>query len=52
MQGRQDKAEPLKKQVMEASKAKLGADYPSTLTRMANLALTLKHKGEMKKLRC
>ena len=41
MQGKEDKAEPLKWQVMEARKMKLGADHPDTLTSIHNLAFTL-----------
>jgi hypothetical protein len=40
MQGKEDKAEPLKVQVMETFKTKLGADHPDTLTSMSNLAFT------------
>ncbi|KAF1968793.1 hypothetical protein BU23DRAFT_479048 [Bimuria novae-zelandiae CBS 107.79] len=41
-QGRWDAAEELFVQVMETFKKKLGADHPSTLTSMANLAWTWK----------
>ena len=41
-QGRWDAAEDLFVQVMETSKKKLGADHPSTLTSMNNLAFTWK----------
>jgi hypothetical protein len=44
-QGRWDEAETLNKEVMETSKAKLGADHPSTLTSMNNLAFTWKGIG-------
>ncbi|KAF2022534.1 hypothetical protein EK21DRAFT_83159, partial [Setomelanomma holmii] len=44
-QGRWDAAEELEVQVMETSKKKLGADHPSTLTSMANLAFTWKAQG-------
>jgi hypothetical protein len=33
-------------QVMETRKKKLGADHPSTLTSMANLAFTWKAQGQ------
>jgi pentatricopeptide repeat protein len=39
-QGRWEEVEKLFVQVMETSKTKLGADHPSTLTSMANLAST------------
>jgi hypothetical protein len=39
-QGRWEEAEKLQVQVMEMSKMKLGADHPSTLTSMNNLAYT------------
>ncbi|KAH7627734.1 hypothetical protein B0T09DRAFT_234400, partial [Sordaria sp. MPI-SDFR-AT-0083] len=35
----------LEVQVMETRKAKLGADHPSTLTSMANLASTFWNQG-------
>jgi hypothetical protein len=41
-QGRWKAAEVLYVQVMEMSKKKLGADHPSTLTSMNNLAFTWK----------
>ncbi|KAF2818698.1 hypothetical protein CC86DRAFT_237739, partial [Ophiobolus disseminans] len=44
-QGRWDAAEELEVQVMETCKKKLGADHPSTLTSMANLALTYQNQG-------
>jgi hypothetical protein len=31
--------------VIEISKTKLGADYPSTLTSIANLVLTYRNQG-------
>ncbi|KAK4161917.1 kinesin light chain [Cladorrhinum sp. PSN259] len=43
--GRWEEAEKLEVQVMEISKTKLGADYPDTLTSMANLALTYMNQG-------
>ena len=39
------KAEPLKAQVIETCKKKLGADHPSTRISMANLAFTWKSQG-------
>jgi hypothetical protein len=42
-QGRQNKAEILKKQVMKMSKKKLEADHLDTLTSMANLASTYRN---------
>ena len=39
-EGRWEEAEKLEVEVMETSKTKLGADHPSTLTSMANLAVT------------
>ncbi|KAK3367283.1 hypothetical protein B0T24DRAFT_509941, partial [Lasiosphaeria ovina] len=39
-QGRWEEAEKLELQVMETSKAKLGADHYGTLASMHNLALT------------
>jgi hypothetical protein len=45
MQGKEDEAEPLKKQVMETRKTKLGPDHPDTLTSMANLASTYRNPG-------
>ncbi|KAK3345614.1 Tetratricopeptide repeat-domain-containing protein [Neurospora tetraspora] len=44
-QGRWEEAEKLEVQVMEMSKAKLGADHPDTLTSMANLAFTWNSQG-------
>ncbi|KAK0712753.1 hypothetical protein B0T26DRAFT_651449 [Lasiosphaeria miniovina] len=44
-QGRWEEAEKLEVQVMETSKTKLGADHPSTLTSMNNLAFTWKYQG-------
>ncbi|KAK4207083.1 hypothetical protein QBC37DRAFT_456588 [Rhypophila decipiens] len=41
-------AEKLFVQVMETSKTKLGADHPSTLTSMNNLAFTWKGQGRLK----
>ncbi|KAK4232924.1 hypothetical protein C8A03DRAFT_19895, partial [Achaetomium macrosporum] len=38
-------AEKLFEQVMESFKTKLGADHPSTLTSMHNLAFTWKDQG-------
>lgn len=38
--GRWEEAEQLEAQVIETRKTKLGADHPSTLTSMANLAFT------------
>ena len=43
--GQWEEAEKLFMQVMETRKTKLGADHPSTLTSMANLAFTWKHQG-------
>lgn len=43
--GRWEEAEKLFVQVMETRKTKLGADHPSTLTSMANLAFTWKGLG-------
>jgi hypothetical protein len=40
-----EEAEQLKVQVMETSRMKLGADHPSTLTIMNNLAFTWKGLG-------
>jgi hypothetical protein len=40
-----DEAEELEVQVMEMSRIKLGADHPSTLTSMANLAATYWNQG-------
>ncbi|CAG8108423.1 unnamed protein product [Penicillium nalgiovense] len=45
LEGRWEEAEQLEVQVMETSKTKLGADHPSTLTSMANLASTLWNQG-------
>ncbi|PVH91024.1 hypothetical protein DM02DRAFT_722456 [Periconia macrospinosa] len=45
LRGRWDAAEELEVQVMETSKKKLGADHPSTLTSMANLASTYRNQG-------
>ncbi|KAF1828470.1 hypothetical protein BDW02DRAFT_512229 [Decorospora gaudefroyi] len=39
-QGRWDEAEKLEVQVIETSKMKLGADHPSTLASINNLAYT------------
>ncbi|KAK3368554.1 hypothetical protein B0H63DRAFT_77770 [Podospora didyma] len=44
-EGRWEEAEGLFVQVMETSKTKLGADHPSTLTSMANLASTYRNQG-------
>ncbi|RYP70578.1 hypothetical protein DL771_005397 [Monosporascus sp. 5C6A] len=44
-EGRWEEAEKLEVQVMETSKRKLGADHPSTLTIMANLASTYRNQG-------
>ncbi len=44
-QGRWAEAETLEVQVMETIKTKLGADHPSTLTSMANLASTYPGPG-------
>ena len=44
-QKRWDAAEELFVQVMETSKKKLGADHPSTLTSINNLAFTWKAQG-------
>jgi hypothetical protein len=43
--GRHDEAEELFVQVMEKSKKKLGANHPSTLTSMADLASTYRNQG-------
>jgi tetratricopeptide (TPR) repeat protein len=43
--GQWDKAEKLRKHVMESCKKKLGADHPDTLTSMANLAATYRNQG-------
>jgi hypothetical protein len=43
-QGRWEEAEQLGVKVMETSRAKLGADHPSTLTSMNNLALTFSNQ--------
>jgi hypothetical protein len=43
--GRWDGAEKLEAQVMETSKKVLGAEHPSMLTSMENLAHTLKAQG-------
>jgi hypothetical protein len=43
--GRWGDAEKLFVQVLEMSKRKLGADHPSTLTSMANLASTYRNQG-------
>ncbi|KAF2728035.1 hypothetical protein EJ04DRAFT_391812, partial [Polyplosphaeria fusca] len=45
MQGKEDKAEPLKKRVMETRKRVLGDEHPSTLTSIANLASTYRNQG-------
>ncbi|KAK7187734.1 PFS and TPR domain-containing protein [Paraphaeosphaeria sporulosa] len=45
MEARKTKAEKLEVQVMETSKTKLGAEHPSTLTSMANLASTYRNQG-------
>ncbi|CAG8014430.1 unnamed protein product [Penicillium salamii] len=44
-EGQLGEAEQLFVQVMETTKAKLGADHPDTLTSMANLASTLWNQG-------
>ncbi|KAF2850341.1 HET-domain-containing protein [Plenodomus tracheiphilus IPT5] len=44
--GRYKEAEELFVQVMETRKTKLGADHPSTLTSMNNLAFTWKAQGQ------
>jgi len=44
-EGRWAEAEELEVQVMETRKTKLGADHPSTLTSMANLASTYRSQG-------
>ncbi|KAJ5827894.1 hypothetical protein N7447_004657 [Penicillium robsamsonii] len=44
-QGRWKEAEQLFMQVIEISKAKLGADHPHTLSSMANLASTFRNQG-------
>jgi hypothetical protein len=44
-QGRWDQAEELEVQVMETSKRVLGAEHPSTLTSMNNLAFTWQGTG-------
>ena len=44
-EGRWEEAEKLFVEVMETSKTKLGADHPSTLTSMANLASTFWNQG-------
>ncbi|KAF2469576.1 uncharacterized protein BDR25DRAFT_228047 [Lindgomyces ingoldianus] len=44
-QGRWDAAEELEVQVIEIRKKNLGADHPSTLTSMNNLAFTRKGQG-------
>ena len=44
-QGRWPEAEELEVQVLETSKRMLGVEHPSTLTRMANLALTYRNQG-------
>ncbi|KAF8644345.1 hypothetical protein AX14_009430 [Amanita brunnescens Koide BX004] len=43
--GSWDEAEKLEVDVMNARKAKLGSDHPSTLTCMVNLASTYRHQG-------
>jgi hypothetical protein len=43
--GRWDKAEKLRRRVIEMRKTKLGADHPDTLTSMANLAVPWKGQG-------
>ena len=48
-QGRWKEAEQLEVQVMETSLRVLGNEHPDTLTRMANLAFTLKDKGLIRK---
>ena len=45
--GRWDEAEKINVQVMEIRKEKLGADHPSTLTSMANLAETYRNQGRL-----
>ena len=47
-QGRLKEAEELDMQVMETRKRVLGEEHPSTLTSMANLALTYKNQGRWK----
>ena len=47
-QGRWKEAEKFDVQVIETSKTKLGADHPSTLTSMANLASTYRNQGRWK----
>src|SRR5438552_15443752 len=44
-QGRWEEAEKLEVEVMETRKTKLGADHPSTLTSMNNLASTWRSRG-------
>jgi tetratricopeptide (TPR) repeat protein len=48
-QGRWEEAEELEVQIMETSKAKLGADHPDTLASMANLASTYRDHGRWEK---
>lgn len=45
LDGQRGEAEKLHAQVMEIRKTKLGADHPSTLTRINNLALTFLNLG-------
>jgi tetratricopeptide (TPR) repeat protein len=45
-EGRYKEAEELQVQVMETNKKKLGADHPSTLTSMANLASIYWNQGQ------
>ncbi|KAL1889913.1 hypothetical protein Sste5346_008640 [Sporothrix stenoceras] len=47
-QGRWEEAEKLAVQVIETRKTKLGADHPSTLSIMANLASTYRNQGRWK----
>jgi tetratricopeptide (TPR) repeat protein len=44
-QGRLEEAEKLEVQVMDTRKTKLGADHPSTLTSIGNLASTYWNQG-------
>ncbi|KAK7193330.1 Kinesin light chain 5 [Paraphaeosphaeria sporulosa] len=46
--GRYKEAEELEVQVMETRRRVLGEEYPSTLTSMANLALTYMNQGRWK----
>ncbi|GLA56321.1 hypothetical protein AnigIFM63604_008383 [Aspergillus niger] len=45
-QGRWEKAQQLKMQVMETRRIKLGEDHPDTLTSMVNLAFSWKSSGQ------